>query len=171
VRITKYLIAAMTAVAAVPASARAVSPDRNANGKALILVPLTLTKLDDLDFGTIVPSGLGDIVTINADTGARTSPTAGLVTFDAGHQARFASSGVNNTFVYLQLSPGADLVNGAGNKMTVTNLTLDQNGLGLRLLTAQSQVFFVGVGGTVVVGPTQAEGTYNGTFSLTAVYL
>jgi hypothetical protein len=139
--------------------------------KALLLKPLTLTKLADLDFGSIVPSGSGDIVTIDADTGLRSSPTAGLVTVDPGHRARFASSGVNNTFVYLQLSPGADLVDGAGNKLTLTNLTLDQAGLGLRLLTASSQVFFVGVGGTVVISPTQAEGTYNGTFSLTAVYL
>lgn len=155
-------------LSATPAMAADSAP---MTSKALLLKPLTLTKLDDLDFGTIVPSGLGDIVTINADTGARTSPTAGLVTFDPGHQARFASSGVNNNFVYLQLSPGADLVDGAGNRMTVTNLTLDQNGLGLRLLTPSSQIFFVGVGGTVVVGPTQAEGTYSGTFSLTAVYL
>ena len=139
--------------------------------KALVLKPLTLTKLADLDFGTIVPSGAGDIVTINADTGARTSPTAGLVTFDPGHRARFGSSGVNNTLVYLQLSPGADLVDGAGNKLTLTNLTLDQGGLGLRVLTPLSQVFFVGVGGTVVIAPAQPEGTYTGTFTLTAVYL
>lgn len=139
--------------------------------KALLLKPLTLTKLDDLDFGTIVPSGSGDLVTIDADTGARTSATAGLVSFDPGHRARFASSGVNNTMVYLQLSPGADLSDGLGNTMRVTNLTLDQGGLGLRTLTPASQVFFVGIGGTVMVKAVQPEGTYSGTFSLTAVYL
>ena len=166
-----YLRGAALGFALFGASAAMAANSAPMTSKALLLKPLTLTKLDDLDFGTIVPSGSGDIVTINADTGARTSPTAGLVTFDPGHQARFASSGVNNTFVYLQLSPGADLVDGAGNKLTLTNLTLDQNGLGLRLLTPASQVFFVGVGGTVVVGPTQASGSYSGTFSLTAVYL
>ena len=166
-----YMRGAVLGLALFGASSAFAANSAPMTADALLLKPLTLTKLADLDFGTIVPSGAGDLVTINADTGARTSPTAGLVTFDPGHQARFASSGVNNTFVYLQLSPGADLVDGAGNKLTLTNLTLDQNGLGLRLLTPASQVFFVGVGGTVVVGPTQASGSYSGTFSLTAVYL
>lgn len=166
-----YLRAAALGFALFGASAALGANSAPMTSKALLLKPLTLTKLDDLDFGTIVPSGSGDIVTINADTGVRTSPTAGLVTINPGHRARFASSGVNNNFVYLQLSPGANLTDGAGHNLTVTNLTLDQGGLGLRLLTPASQQFFVGIGGTVFVSAAQAEGTYSGTFSLTAIYL
>jgi hypothetical protein len=139
--------------------------------KALLLKPLTLTKLSDLNFGTIVPSGSGDLVTINADTGARTSPTAGLVTIDPGFRARFASSGLNNTFVVLQLSPPGDLDDGLGNKLTVTRLDLDQGGNPLRILTPASQVFFLGIGGQVYIRSNQPEGTYSGTFTLTANYL
>jgi len=139
--------------------------------KALLLKPLTLTKLDDLDFGTIIPSGSGDLVTVNADTGARTSPTAGLVTTDPGNRARFASSGLNNTFVVLQISPPTDLDDGAGNKLSVTRLDLDQGGNPLRTLTPASQVFFLGIGGQVYVRSNQPEGNYSGTFTLTANYL
>lgn len=154
-------------IAAVPAGAQTAPMD----AEALILKPLTLTKLSDLDFGTIVPSGAGDIVTINADTGARTSPSAVLVATSPGYQARFASSGLNTTFVVLQLSPPADLVDGSGNTMRLDRLDLDQGGNPLRILTPASQVFFVGIGGQVFVRSNQPEGTYSGTFTLTANYL
>ncbi|MDQ3074927.1 MAG: DUF4402 domain-containing protein [Pseudomonadota bacterium] len=151
-----------------PAFAQAVEP---MTSKALLLKPLTLTKLSDLDFGTIVPSGSGDLVTINADSGARTSPSAGLVTFDPGNRARFASSGVNNEFVVLEISEPTDLSDGAGNTLTVTRLDLDQGGSPLRTLTPESQVFFLGIGGQVFVRADQPDGTYSGTFTLTANYL
>lgn len=157
-----------TLIAATPAFAADSQP---MTGKALLLKPLTLTKLADLDFGTIVPSGSGDLVTINADTGARTSPTAGLVTIDPGQRARFASSGLNNQFVVLQVSAPTDLSDGAGNSLTVTRLDLDQGGNPLRVLTPDSQVFFLGIGGQVFVRANQQEGVYSGTFTLTANYL
>ena len=139
--------------------------------KALLLKPLTLTKLDDLDFGTIIPSGTGDLVRIDANTGDRSSPTANLVATDPGGRARFASSGVNNTLVFLELSPPpfAALTNAAGKTLKVEYLNLD--GPGLRVLTPLSQVFFVGIGGEIFVRGNQEEGDYSGTFSLTAHYL
>jgi hypothetical protein len=80
-----YVRGAALGLALFGASAAMAANSAPMTSKALLLKPLTLTKLDDLDFGTLVPSGSGDIVTINADTGARTSPTAGLVT----NQRRF----------------------------------------------------------------------------------
>ncbi|HEX6740531.1 MAG TPA: hypothetical protein VF079_01900, partial [Sphingomicrobium sp.] len=56
---------------AAPAAAAPVAAPTPAQGKALILVPLTLTKIDDLDFGTVVTSPVSGIVTINPATGAR----------------------------------------------------------------------------------------------------
>jgi len=171
---TRYpLCAAVIAVAlsgATPALAQAQAT-QPMTSKALLLKPLTLTKLADLDFGTIVPSGSGDLVTINADTGARTSPSAGLVTSDPGQRARFASSGLNNTFVVLQISAPTDLTDGAGNRLTVTRLDLDQGGNPLRTLTPASQVFFLGIGGQVFVRSNQQDGVYSGSFTLTANYL
>jgi hypothetical protein len=140
------------------------------SSKALLLKPLTLTKQSDLSFGTIIPSGSGDFVTIDADTGARTSATAGLVPTDPGFRARFASSGLNNQQVFLYTSPPGNLSDGAGHTLAVTSLSLDNSGIPVRTLTPASQVFFVGIGGTIYVGANQAEGTYSGTFTLTAIY-
>ena len=153
---------------ATPALAASSAP---MTSNALLLKPLTLTKISDLDFGMIVPSGAGDLVTIDAETGERTSPTAGLVTINEGQRARFASSGVNNVFVVLQLSAPTALTDGAGHSLTVTRLSLDQGGNPLRVLTPESQVFFLGIGGQVFVRSNQEEGEYSGTFTLTANYL
>ena len=75
--IRKLIFAAALAVAALPAEAAPVAPDRNATGEALILIPLTLTKIDDLDFGSVVTSPTSGMVAINASTGARTILRAG----------------------------------------------------------------------------------------------
>ena len=167
---TTFLRGAALAVALLgttPAFAQASEPMES---NALLLKPLTLTKLSDLNFGTIVPSGSGDLVTIDADTGARTSPSAGLLAIDPGYRARFASSGLNNTVVLLQISAPANLTDGFGHNLTMTRLVLDQGGFPLRLLTPASQVFFLGIGGQVFVRANQEEGTYNGTFTLTVTY-
>ena len=152
------------------ASSALAAPTAQMTSKALLLKPLTLTKLDDLDFGTIIPSGGGDYVTIDAVTGNRTSPTANLVATDAGHRARFASSGVNNILVFLELSqpPYAALKNADGKLLKVEYLKLD--GPGVRLLTPLSQVFFVGIGGEIFVRANQEDGEYSGEFALTATY-
>ena len=69
----------------------------------------------------------------------------------------------------LVLSPPGDLVNGAGDLLTLTNLSFDSGGP-IRTLTPASQVFFVGIGGQVFVRSNQEDGTYTGTFTLTANY-
>ena len=162
-----------TALAAIVFStAPAAAADTEAmTSNALILKPLILTKQSDLSFGSIIPSGTGDFVAIDADDGSRSSATAGLLPADPGYRARFASSGLNNQFVVLQLSAPTDLVNGNGDLLNVTNLVLDQGDNPLRTLTPASQVFFVGVGGEVFVRADQEEGVYTGTFTLTANYL
>ena len=68
----KILIAGALAATAMPATAAPVAAPTPATGRALLLVPLTLTKVDDLDFGTIVTSPSPGVVVIDAATGART---------------------------------------------------------------------------------------------------
>ena len=75
VKLSQYLIAAAIAATSVssPAIAAPVPAATDAKGKILILVPLTLTKIADLDFGTVIPSAISGTVTINATTSARGS--------------------------------------------------------------------------------------------------
>jgi hypothetical protein len=138
---------------------------------ALILKPFTLTKIRDLNFGTIIPTGNPEFVQIDADTGARTMTSETMrVASDDGFRAEFASSGVNNNMVFIELAGPANLVNGAGKLLKVT-LALDQGDDASRTLTPASQVFFVGIGGEIYIRPSQEEGVYTGTYTLTATYI
>src|SRR5205085_2623400 len=115
VRYGTMMIAAAALGVAMPASAASVAPDKNASGKALVLVPLTLTKVDDLDFGTLVPSAVSGFVSINATTGNRT--VGGGVTgvsSDTGHRALFAGAGTPNQLVLVTMTQPTELTDPAG---------------------------------------------------------
>ena len=150
-----------------PAQA-APPPSADANGKALLLVPLTLIKVDDLDFGAVIPSSVSGVVTINATSGARSF--AGGVTgvpSDAGKRATFAGAGTPGQQVIIALSPPVELVNATNDKIPVLGLTLD--GPAVRTINS-SRAFFVGVGGTLLINADQPEGNYSATFDVTAFY-
>jgi len=165
------LIGAAFAAAAVPAAAAPVAAPIPAQGKALILVPLTLTKVDDLDFGTVVTSPVFGIVTINPTTGARSfaGGATGVVS-DAGHRALFAGAGTPSQQVIVFITPPAALTNGAGDTIPVLALTLDNGGNPIRTIDA-TRAFFVGVGGILQINADQPEGVYQASFTVTANYL
>jgi len=171
VNIRKILIAgAMTAAAVpMPANAAPIAATTDASGKALILIPLTLTKIQDLDFGSIIPSSASGFVTINATTGARS--VAGGVTGvpgDAGFRAYFGGAGTPNEQVIVAISPPVELTSAAGDTIPVMGLTLD--GSPIRSIDPVSRTFFVGVGGTLQIAANQPEGDYNAQFWVTAIY-
>jgi len=161
------LAAAAAAAAAVPMPASAATPAQQ--GKALILVPLTLAKIDDLSFGSVVPSPVSGVVTINATTGNRTF--AGGVTgvpSDVGNRAYFGGAGTPNQQVFVSMSYPAQLSSTAGDTIDILALTMD--GPATRTIDATTRAFFVGVGGTLMIAADQAEGTYEATFDVTANY-
>ncbi len=166
--IRKTIIAAsLTAAAAgAPVAAAPVSATSDASGKALILIPLTLTKIDDLDFGSVIPSAASGTISIAAD-GSGQSVTGGVTPLASapGARAVFAGAGSLGEQVSIFLAPPAKLSDGAGHNMPIslgletTSVTIDA-----------TRAFFVGVGGTVTVGANQAEGLYSGTFTVLAQY-
>ena len=156
---------------AAPAAAAPVAAPTPAQGKALLLTPLTLTKVDDLDFGTVVTSPVSGIVTINPATGARSfAGGATGVASDAGHRALFAGAGTPSQLVIVFITPPATLDNGLGDTIPVLALTLDNGGNPIRTIDA-TRAFFVGVGGILMINADQAEGVYQGNFTVTANYL
>ena len=168
-KISKLIIAAAIAGASVPTAAAAVPPDRDANGKALILVPLSLTKIDDLDFGTMVPSAVSGIVAIDATSGNRTF--AGGVTgvpSDAGHRARFAGAGTPNQQVVVVITPPTQLTSVAGDNIQVLALTLE--GSPFKTINPATRTFTFGVGGILLIAADQPEGVYQATFNVNANY-
>ncbi|MFL6730220.1 MAG: DUF4402 domain-containing protein [Sphingomicrobium sp.] len=165
------LIAAALVALAVPAAAAPVAAPTPAQGKALLLTPLTLTKVDDLDFGTVVTSPVSGIVTINPATGARgfAGGASGMAS-DAGHRALFAGAGTPSQQVIVFITPPASLANGAGDTIPVLALTLDNGGNPIRTIDS-TRAFFVGVGGILQINADQAEGIYQANFTVTANYL
>lgn len=163
-------LAAALAAMAMPCVAAPVAPPQPAAGRALLLVPLKLTKIDDLSFGTIVPSPLSGAVSISSTTGART--TIGGVTgvaSDPGGRGYFATAGSPSQQVIVTLTQPLALTSIAGDSVQVLALTLD--GPNIRTIDPTTRDFFFGIGGIILVGADQPEGVYQATFDVTAAYL
>jgi hypothetical protein len=171
VRNTRIILAA-AAAAMTSAPAWAVTPDKQATGKGLILVPLTLTKLDDLDFGTLVPSSVSGFVSINAATGARN--IGGGVTgvpSAQGKRARFAGAGTGGQTVIITINPATQLVSTTNSADTIPVLALTLEGSPIKTIDPVTRSVFFGVGGVIQINSNQAEGLYTATFDVTANYL
>jgi hypothetical protein len=170
VRIRHLLGAAAAAAIALGATpAAAVTPVSQADGKALVLIPLTLTKIQDLDFGSVIPSASSGVVVINASTGARTfAGGVTLVPSDAGFRAYFGGAGTPNQQVIMTMNPPAQLTDVGGDTIDVLALTFD--GPAIRTIDPVSRACFVGVGGIVQIGANQPDGVYTAQFDVTANY-
>lgn len=154
---------------AAPAAAAPVSAPTPPSGRALLLIPLTLTKVQDLHFGSVVPSTTtAGWVRIDAVTGARTA-SAGLTLMpsDIGQRGQFAGAGSAGQQVIMALTPPAVLTSPGGDTIDVLGMSLD--GPATRTIAA-NQSFFVGVGGVIFVAANQPEGLYTATYDLTADY-
>lgn len=161
---------AIAALAATGVAAAPVASPTPPSGRALLLIPLTLTKIDDLSFGSVIPSPVSGTVAINATTGSR-SVAGGItaVPSDVGQRAFFGGAGSPNQLVIVTVTPPAVLTSVAGDTLTVLALTLD--GPPLRTIDPVDRTFFFGVGGIIQVGANQPEGVYTSDYDVTANYL
>lgn len=164
-------LAASVAVAS-PAFAQSVTASAQAEARGLVLQPLTLTRVDDLDFGTVISTAVAGDVTIDEDDGSRVV-TGGVLPGPAtGNRALFAGAGTIGQQVDLTLAPPVgNLLFSGGNSINISNFTLD-GGVGLtdtRTIDATG-TFEVGVGGTFDIAANQANGLYAADFDLTAEY-
>jgi hypothetical protein len=167
--IRKSLVAAAMAVTAVSTPAAAAT--KAAPGHALILLPLKLTKIDDLDFGTVVSSSTYGTVSLAAGNGARTY--AGGVSGPAtpGVPAYFGGAGSGGQMVIVTIAPPATLSDGNGHSVDVIAMSLDNSNNPLRIVDPVNKTFFVGVGGVLGINGNTVPGTYSATFDVTANYL
>ena len=161
------LLAALLACAS-PALAQAIAPDQDATGRAIVLRPLSLLKVEDLDFGWLTVTTAGTAV-LNPFTGAVTT-TGGVVA--AGGDplpAEFVGAASRNTPVKIRIPnrPITLIRQGGTETMTVSNWTLD--GPADRK-TGPERAFTFRVGATLNVGANQADGLYTGTFDVEVQY-
>lgn len=166
----KKLLATAGAIAALALTstpALAVTPASQATATAKIFKPLTITKTQDLDFGTIVLAGAafaGESVAMNTSGVVTCGTTAGDLTCSgAPKPATYALAGTANANVTIT-SPGFNLANGAATLPFVPNfagtVTLDPTG-----------AYNLSLGGTISgLSNTTPDGVYTGTFAVTADY-
>ena len=165
--IRKFVIAATMAAVSMTAAPASAANSASGHGKVLLLLPLTLTKVDDLSFGTIVSSAVAGTVTINAKTGARTH--AGGVTevpSDPGQRGLFAWAATPSQPVDFDITYPSTLDDGAGHSVQVAVLFLQNSST----ITNASGIAQTGVGGSILIAANQAAGTYTNTFQVTANY-
>ena len=153
--------------ASVPAAAQA-GPNRDASGRAILLRPLQLLKLDDMDFGWLTVSGAGTAV-LDPVTGAVTTTGGVLAAGGDPLPAAFvgAASRASPVIIRIPKNPITLTRDGGTETMTLTAWTLD--GPGTRHVAANNGFLFK-VGGTLNVAANQADGHYTGTFTVEVQY-
>ena len=168
-RFSMLLATAAALAGATPALAAPIAATPVAEGRVLILRPLSFVRVTDLDFGTVVSSNVAGTVTINATTGARS--IAGGVTpmpVAPGGRGYFAGAGSPSQQVIIDLTPATVLTNLAGDTIPVVAMGIE--GANTRTIDPTTLTFYVGVGGTILVAANQPDGDYESTFLITADY-
>ena len=167
------LVALMASIYSNSASADVITGDAVAN----VIIPLQLTEVSPMNFGTIAPDLLA-ATTVTLTPGAGRTGTATLLTGPTtAALGKFTIEGdAAQTFNIAITVTGAAanvlLSDGGGNTMTLTGLTENSSGTGA--LTGGVDAF--DIGGTLNVGINQAAGSYSTanaggvTFDVTANY-
>lgn len=169
----KIAFAALAASAAFasPAAAQVVTSTDTAEARGTVLQPLTLSRFQDLDFGTVLGSAVLGTVTIDAGNGNRTvAGGVAEVGINNGQRAIFTGSGPAGDTVDLTLTqPAGGLLYRDATTSLAGVLVLDQSGATTRTIDSAG-AFAVGVGGTFTIAANQPAGVYAADFDLTAEY-
>ena len=168
------ILLAAAALGASSAPALAATPTPPAKAQVLILVPLTFTNIDDLDFGTVVSSNVAGTVTINALSGARTK-TGGVTLMSTGVGGRgyFGGAGSPNQQVIVTMVPPTELTDVLipANTIPVVTMALDNGATtATKTIDPTNLTFYIGVGGSILVAADQPDGDYESTYFIDAQY-
>lgn len=161
---------ALAALAASPAAAAPVSANRIAAANVKVVKPLVLTWLQDLNLGTVVLGGTGawSGATVGISrAGAFACTNANTTCSGATAPARYRLTGTNNMTATIS-APPAILTNQGDPTKTLT-LTLDAPA-SVTFGNSGNQGVEFGVGGTITLASTTADGTYSGTLNVTVDY-
>lgn len=184
------LAGACAVLAGAPALARNTPVSATANARATVVAPLTVVKVQDLQFGRIVPRPLPGTVTVDEVTGACTV-TGPILEVGRCQYAQFAGMGTKNMGARISLTAATNLT-GPGAPMVLdqirlgTNSTIsfagntNANGKGVGLtkggnaekysITTNSGIYVLNVGGRLNVNANQAPGLYTGSITISVQY-
>ncbi len=183
------LLAALACIA-LPGMARAERVTVTGQTQAVVVSPLSVVKVQDLDFGRIVPRPTAGTVTVDTVTGGCVV-TGAIMQVGTCRLARFDGMGTKNMNARISLTSVVDLT-GPGQTMVLDNVILgpnstisltgnsNANGKGVGLtkggngarysITTNSGIYSLYVGGRLNVNANQAPGVYTGSISITVQY-
>lgn len=178
------LICALAALLIAPAALAqsGSSPPVSAPAHVTVVTPASLVKINDLDFGNIVPQTTAGTVVLNPANNVCTT-TGTIIHIGGCLAANFAGLGRRNFIVRLSVSTSTNLT-GPGQTMVMNAMTIDTapdlvyqpngggngNGNQRYRIDSTTGIFNFQVGGTLAVNANQAPGQYSGTFTVTANY-
>lgn len=162
-----HVLTAMAASLAMSAGAMAqVSDQGTGQMSATVLAQdITLTQVDTLRFGTLLPFGRAGYIRIY--TNGVTQGVNALSTADGG-PSLWTIEGIGNAPYDITLPVTAEVADAAGNIMTVNSFSRTGSTTQLYLDAAGDASFAVGA--YLRVGANQPAGNYNGTYQVTVSY-
>lgn len=164
-KMSKIALAGAAMVAAL-ASTGANAATQNATAEAKIVAAVVLTKYADLDMGSVAVGATGGSVTLAASSATSATCATGMTCFGTARAARLRVT---------TAAQGATILIGGSNSVSLTgpgtamNLALSRSVSTISSYDSANLVDIY-VGGVLTVGASQAAGTYNGTFNVTADY-
>jgi hypothetical protein len=159
VSITLAAIIAAAAFSA-PAGAASISATTTVN----VAKPVQLTKLQDMDFGTVILSGFSGTRTVAISQAGALTCGANLICQGVPKAARFNVQGFNKMTATIAVT-GGNLSNG-----TETILFTPDAPVSVYLPNSGAPGIDFAVGGTITLSSTLAGGTYTGTMTVTSDY-
>jgi hypothetical protein len=159
------LLAAAPAAFGVPASAAT----QNASVKATVVKPLTLTKLQDLNLGTVTlkPGTWSGAIVAMSKAGTFSCANANTICSGAVQPAKFNVTGSNSQTVKVTV-PNVTLVDQADATKSLL-MTVDAPAT-IAIPNSGSKGLDFAVGGSITLSSATASGTYSGTLFVTVDY-
>lgn len=167
---------AIMVVAGVTAPVAAQPTNQTGRVETVVLRQLSFVRVDDLDFGQIIPGPTAGVVRVQPN-GTRTA-TGGVTLAGSTHQpARFAGFGSFNQQVLISMGANTIQLTGPGAPMTVSQWEIGSTPTAILSVTptrfrisATNGIFAFPLGARLAVNANQAPGNYSGTFTITLNY-
>lgn len=172
-RLIGGLLLILVALTSAPA---AFAQSDSGDTEAVLVSPLSLVPVRDLNFGNLIPGSTGGTAGVST---AGTRSVTGSVVAAGGtvSNAEFQGYGTRNRFVYISTPSSSYTLNrvGGGANMTMRSLILQADNLsplffpGLFRISS-TDVITLRVGATLDVGANQQAGIYETSFPITMNY-
>ena len=157
-------LAFFAAIVASATAAPALAAQTTAVTTVNVVRPVSIAKLQDMDFGTLGFAGFTGTRTITLSRAGTLTCATDIVCSGVPKQARFNIQGTNRMVVLLTYS-GGTLSNG------VDSIPFTADGpASVTMINSGAPGLNIDVGGVLTISPTLVGGVYSGTMTVTADY-